>query len=213
MKRLLSIPLACAVNLGLFALIQGLVQQEPSLVSVNSEPLTLSMVRAELTPPPPDEPEPAPEPQVTANDHRPAAPAPPLVLAAVAPPAQLSSPTAPALGLPFQMKGQFRLGKLAVGVQQGTGRGVVATADIAPSLRVPPSYPAQAERDRIEGFVVVEFDILGDGSVDDVAIVFAEPPRIFNRAVARAVRQWKFPLSAAGSHRTERIEFKPQGML
>lgn len=66
-----------------------------------------------------------------------------------------------------------------------------------PVVHVPPVYPAGARRRGIEGRVVVEFLIGTDGSVKHPAIVEADPPRIFDQAVLKAVRGWRFaPRSA-----------------
>ena len=61
-----------------------------------------------------------------------------------------------------------------------------------PVLQVPPMYPLRARRAGIEGAVTVEFTIAKNGSVKNVKVVEAKPRRVFDRAVLRAVRQWKF---------------------
>lgn len=61
-----------------------------------------------------------------------------------------------------------------------------------PVFQVPPLYPPRARRAGIEGVVTVEFTIADDGSVKDPRIVSAEPPRVFERAVLRAIRRWRF---------------------
>jgi protein TonB len=38
----------------------------------------------------------------------------------------------------------------------------------------------------------VEFTITKDGSVKDPKVIQANPERIFDRSVLRAIRQWKF---------------------
>ncbi len=61
-----------------------------------------------------------------------------------------------------------------------------------PRLQIPPVYPLRARRAGIEGSVTVEFTITADGAVRDAKIITADPPKIFNRAVLRALRHWKF---------------------
>jgi protein TonB len=61
-----------------------------------------------------------------------------------------------------------------------------------PVFQVPPIYPIQARRAGIEGTVTVGFTITKDGSVKNAKIVKAKPRRVFNRAVLRAVRGWRF---------------------
>ena len=64
--------------------------------------------------------------------------------------------------------------------------------NVVPTLRIPPVYPARALRSGIEGLVTVEFTIATDGSVKDAVIVKAKPPKLFDRAVLKAIAKWKF---------------------
>ena len=64
---------------------------------------------------------------------------------------------------------------------------------IVPIERVSPEYPQEAVRKNIaEGNVIARLDIDENGKVTDVRIVEAKPPRIFDREVIRALKQWKF---------------------
>ena len=65
-------------------------------------------------------------------------------------------------------------------------------ANVVPTLRIPPVYPPRALRSGIEGIITVEFIIATDGSVKDAVIVKAKPPKIFDRAVLKAITKWKF---------------------
>jgi protein TonB len=49
-----------------------------------------------------------------------------------------------------------------------------------------------AAQRRIEGWVIVEFNISVVGRVKDAKVVSAEPPRIFDREALRAIRKWKY---------------------
>ncbi len=74
-----------------------------------------------------------------------------------------------------------------------------------PVLQFPPVYPPRARRRGIEGRVLVEFTISETGAVEDPEILEAEPPRIFDRAVLRAIRRWKFnPRMIDGSFTRQR---------
>lgn len=64
--------------------------------------------------------------------------------------------------------------------------------DLIPLVRIEPQYPRDALRDGLEGYVTVEFTVLEDGSVSDVAVVEAQPPRVFDREAIRAILKWKF---------------------
>jgi protein TonB len=65
------------------------------------------------------------------------------------------------------------------------------------AVRAPqPLYPPDALRAGIGGEVAVTFTVNADGSVDDVAIVSAQPQGVFDKNVLAAVRRWKFkPIS------------------
>ena len=64
-------------------------------------------------------------------------------------------------------------------------------------LPVPPNVarligPHSAWTQGRQGWVVVRFDVLPDGQVDNVRIAHAVPDGPFNRASRRAVRAWQF---------------------
>jgi protein TonB len=70
--------------------------------------------------------------------------------------------------------------------------GAPSDSDIIPLVRVLPQYPPQAASRGIEGWVIVEFTISAAGTVKDPVIVEYEPSSIFNRAMLRAIRKWKY---------------------
>lgn len=55
-----------------------------------------------------------------------------------------------------------------------------------------PDYPHSAWTHGRQGWVVVRFDVLADGRVDNVRIAHAVPDGPFNRATRQAVRDWQF---------------------
>jgi protein TonB len=60
------------------------------------------------------------------------------------------------------------------------------------SYRVDPVFPRQAQKDGISGRVVAHVYVAPAGSVTEVRIISAQPPRVFDREVIRALSQWKF---------------------
>jgi len=68
----------------------------------------------------------------------------------------------------------------------------LAEGDVLPIVRIDPQWPREALIEGIEGYVVVEVTIGADGSVKDVRVIQAEPKRMFDRNVIRAVLKWKF---------------------
>ena len=58
--------------------------------------------------------------------------------------------------------------------------------------RVAPEYPAAAERQGVEGHVVLRLRVSASGFVEQVRVVGAEPPGVFEAAAERAVRRYRF---------------------
>lgn len=75
--------------------------------------------------------------------------------------------------------------------------------------RVEPEYPEAAKSQHIEGAVVLEAHVLGDGTVGNVAVLEGHP--LLAEAATQAVRQWKYqPYFVDGRpvERQERITVK-----
>lgn len=64
--------------------------------------------------------------------------------------------------------------------------------EVIPLIRIAPRYPRAATRRGIEGWVKLEVNIGETGTVLDVKVIDARPPRIFNKAAKVAVLKWKF---------------------
>ena len=58
-------------------------------------------------------------------------------------------------------------------------------------VRVEPTYPARPRAQGLEGFVIVQFDVLADGTVSNVSIVESSS-RLFEAAAARAAMRFRF---------------------
>ena len=88
--------------------------------------------------------------------------------------------TSTAVNLDFQLAGSLGLG------------GAPSDSDVIPLVRIDPTYPGRALSRGIEGWVLLEFTITPLGTVQNVVVVDAEPPSMFNSAAQRAVRRWKY---------------------
>ena len=64
-----------------------------------------------------------------------------------------------------------------------------------PMVRSEPDYPEGALRRRIEGEVVVDVAIDRTGSVSNADVLRSEPEGVFDAAVLRAVRRWRYKVS------------------
>ncbi len=59
-------------------------------------------------------------------------------------------------------------------------------------VRTPPIYPVKAQRRDIQGFVTVEFTVTIQGLVKHIKILESKPKKIFNNSVLNCVSRWKF---------------------
>ncbi|MDU5837137.1 MAG: TonB family protein [Pantoea sp.] len=53
-------------------------------------------------------------------------------------------------------------------------------------------YPVRAENLRIDGEVNVLYDINKKGIVENIRVISAEPPDVFDRSVRKQISYWKF---------------------
>jgi periplasmic protein TonB len=82
-------------------------------------------------------------------------------------------------------------------------------AQATPVTREPLEFPREAVKAGVDkGEVKVKVSIDATGSVTDVQIVEAKPPRIFDRAVRASLAKWKFNAGDANRSYETVIEFK-----
>jgi protein TonB len=58
--------------------------------------------------------------------------------------------------------------------------------------RMPPFYPLNAKRRGIQGWVNVKFVVNEQGKVENVSIIKAQPPGVFDASVMRCMSGWRF---------------------
>lgn len=73
-----------------------------------------------------------------------------------------------------------------------------ATADMKPIVRVEPRYPVAAAQAKTEGYVVAEFDIQPDDTVQNVQIIKSVPAQVFDKVAIKALQQWVYSPSVTG---------------
>ena len=83
------------------------------------------------------------------------------------------------------------------GVQRASAVEPAGVVELSPELaegsllhRVEPEYPEEARQQRIQGAVVLDVRIGGDGGVQEVKLISGQP-QLADAAMA-AVRQWRF---------------------
>ena len=70
---------------------------------------------------------------------------------------------------------------------------------------VAPEYPRGAERRNLEGQVTVRYNVTPEGEVADVEVVEATPAGVFERAVLRALEQWRYAPSGETTEGVEQV--------
>jgi protein TonB len=86
---------------------------------------------------------------------------------------------------------------------------VTASAGSDEAGRAQPIYPPALHRERIEGYVEVEYTLDAAGRVHDARVTTAMPRGEFEQAALAAVRAWQGPASAIETRReTRRFEFR-----
>lgn len=74
-----------------------------------------------------------------------------------------------------------------------------------------PMYPAEAQARRKQGSVRVQFDVTPDGRVDNVEILCATPPGVFEKETLAAVRKWEYEKGRPGNGLIVNINFRLNG--
>ena len=98
-------------------------------------------------------------------------------------------------------------------ITSGAGGFSAADGEYLPIVRVAPQYPARAQENGMEGWVLVEFTVTAEGSTADV-IVIESSHNMFERNAVKAAERFKFkprvvdgePIESLGVR--NRIEFK-----
>lgn len=201
MRLIGSLLIACGVALGLFLLMMFMVSNSDTGLTEGQDLKAVNFIRFDRDQsrtrtkdrrqppdePPPEEP-PPPAPSVAENVPQPEAPPPKLDV--------------PDIETSVDFEGGPYLGNPA-GASAAAGSGRIDT-EVVPVVQVPPKYPATAKRAKIEGHVTMEFTVQPDGSVANIRVVDAQPPRMFNRAAKQALSRWKFRPREQGGERVAR---------
>lgn len=86
------------------------------------------------------------------------------------------------------------LGQMKISKDVAVGGFNLSSADgeYLPIVKVSPIYPARAQSQGIEGWVLLKFTVTESGSVQDPVVIEAEPQGIFDDAAKRAVLKFKY---------------------
>ncbi|SDT94318.1 energy transducer TonB [Halopseudomonas salegens] len=195
MRLLLSFVVALGVALGLFALMLALVSPprdnrlpDEELARVGfvrslSDTDTEQRERQRREPPP--EPQPPEPPQPPQPPQTEVAPQVELNIALPQLPSAISLDAAPS---PSNLEMASVEAPAASAQQSAPG----PSEEVTPLVEIPPNYPQRALAAGIEGEVALAFTITAEGRVDNLRVVHAEPPGVFDREARRAAMRWRF---------------------
>ncbi|WP_348760396.1 energy transducer TonB [uncultured Salinisphaera sp.] len=176
----------------LFVLMMALVFNSNSGITEDDGSNPISFVRPPEPEPepktkerkPPDEPEPPDEPPP---------PSQPTTSTMAEPQPQAPNLDVPNIDTASNLKGQPFMGNAGgpTAAGQGAGAGNVG-GSLQVVKQVSPTYPSTAKQAQIEGKVTMSFTVNPDGSVSNIEIIEANPPRMFDAAAKQAMGRWRF---------------------
>ncbi len=175
MRMTLAGVLGTVVAALLFFLMQGLIQQAPA----KTGPITcgIDLIHRVIQPEPPKPPE----------RRQPPEPPEPVKSDLSQPPIDI-----PVIDIEL-MQLDLNTG-INIAPRQKFGTPDLRQPDGGPILKfgAVTGYPTGPARNRVEGWIEVEFSVLINGSVGDVSIVDEEPRGVFGRHARQSVSRWKF---------------------
>lgn len=207
-RFLLAIPLAITLVIGLFSSMAWMVSSGKQRVASDNTSLSFNMFmieqetevarRQRSVPPPPEAPQP-PEPETPK-------------MSTTRMQVSAASVDTPKVEMNFSVSGLA----ISVPAVASVPSQTVSNADkqLMPLSRVEAVYPAKAKKRRIEGYVVLKFDIDEQGRTKNIEVVEAQPERFFERSAIDAIKRWRYqPQIIDGQAQsilgyTTKIEFK-----
>jgi bla regulator protein BlaR1 len=62
----------------------------------------------------------------------------------------------------------------------------------SPVTRIEPKYPIEAAQNKLEGSVILQFDIAKDGSTVNIQVIESFPQQVFDKNAITALKQWTY---------------------
>lgn len=164
----LSIPLAAAITLALFAIMQALVVVDRVVID-KTPGVTIDWVRhLELEPLVPRRPEikELPEPEIP--------------------------PVIPTIRVESEGPGPIVVENPPPALEENVVNPPASDGPPLPIVRIEPVYPRSALSRGVEGYVIVEFDVWIDGSVRNARVVEHYPSEIFDQSSLNAISRFRY---------------------
>lgn len=93
------------------------------------------------------------------------------------------------------------------GQATSSGQDVVSASTLKRTYTVPPAWPESAAG--VEGWVLLRFTLLPNGTVADVEVKEAHPAGVFEASAVEALRQWTYePVERDGKKVAQRAEIR-----
>ena len=73
-----------------------------------------------------------------------------------------------------------------------------------------PSYPVRAVRRGTQGHVLIQYDVLNDGKIDNVQVLESYPGGVFEKTVLEAAAEWQFEPPHEPYTKRTRVTFRLQ---
>jgi protein TonB len=165
-----AITSGAAITMALFYVMNLLIAMQPGAVVEPRQPMEVAWVRV----PPPEDP--------------------PTTIPPI--PKRISNPTPPPTPTSRTEPGESTINvpRIAPPAPRATTVGQVGAWSDGPlvsMIKVQPVYPARAAQAGLEGYVLVEFDVRADGTVEN-AVVIESSNQVFERSALNAAYRFRF---------------------
>ena len=95
------------------------------------------------------------------------------------------------------------LGSDIVGILEGRGVGAEGFVEIVPNATRKPNVPELAWKNKINGWVLVAFNVMPDGRTRNIRVLDANPRGVFEEKVVAAVEDWLYSVKFSGKRQGE----------
>lgn len=196
-RVVLILSLALAITLAIFLFMRGLIHGDSETVETVELAAFVELYRA---PPKPkaQQPEPDPEPIPEANKE----PEMERLQVVSVEPVTASDQVMPSVDMGAlsinvgSSQGQWAMPALGQGLDLlGEGKDSKGYVEISPYTTRRPNIPKLAWENKLNGWVLVAFNVSQSGHTRNIRILDANPKGIFEEEVKRAVAQWRYDVS------------------